>query len=111
MGVSCGELRAEWGAQRLRGLTFRTAARNALLGDPGEHVKTLIDSFHYPRLGPGQMWEAMRERVEEMGGEVRTGAAVERVEVGPGRVTAVTADGRRHSAGSAISPLPLRPLA
>jgi protoporphyrinogen oxidase len=69
-GVSTTELRAEWAAQRIKGLSFWSAAKAAFFGNKGE-IKSLIDKFQYPRYGPGQMWEMMTERIEEIGGEVR----------------------------------------
>ena len=57
--LSTTEIRAEWAAQRIKGVSFFTAARSALLGRRGSQVKSLIHEFHYPRYGPGQMWEAM----------------------------------------------------
>ena len=110
-GVPTSEIRAEWAAQRIKGLSFASAVRAAFLGNRGNRVKSLIEEFHYPRLGPGQMWEAMAERIEELGGEVRLGAPVERLETGAGRVTAVEAGGERLAAGHVISSLPLRTTA
>ena len=60
-GVPCTEIRAEWAAQRIQGLSLTTAVRNALFKQPTTSVKTLINSFHYPERGPGQMWEMMTE--------------------------------------------------
>ncbi len=54
----CSELRAEWAAQRIKGLSFASAARSAVFGQGGREVRSLIEEFHYPRFGPGQMWEA-----------------------------------------------------
>jgi len=74
-GISCAELRAEWAAQRIRGLSLKTA----LLGmfrKPRRTIKTLIEEFDYPRLGPGMMWEAARLAVERRGGSVRLGCDV-----------------------------------
>ena len=51
-GVPATEIRAEWAAQRIKGLSFLSAARAALLGDNGEDIKSLIRSFHYPRFYP-----------------------------------------------------------
>jgi protoporphyrinogen oxidase len=107
-GVPCGELRAEWAAQRIRGLSFASAARAAVFGGGGGRVRSLIEQFHYPRLGPGQMWEAMADRVVDAGGEVRTGVAVDQLSIERGRVTAVHAAGERIAAGPVISSLPLR---
>ena len=62
-GVPTSEIRAEWAAQRIRGLSFWRVVRAALLGDGGGDVRSLIEEFHYPRLGPGQMWEAMAAEI------------------------------------------------
>ena len=62
-GIPGSEIQAEWAAQRIKNLSFWTALKSAL-GVKGTHVTSLIDEFHYPRLGPGQMWEAFAERIE-----------------------------------------------
>jgi protoporphyrinogen oxidase len=67
-GIPCAEIRAEWAAQRIKGLSFTTAVANALFRR--RNVRSLIEEFHYPRLGPGQMWERCRDRVEALGGRV-----------------------------------------
>jgi protoporphyrinogen oxidase len=106
-GVPCSELRAEWAAQRIRGLSFASAARAALFGNSDGEVRSLIERFHYPRLGPGQMWEAMRDRVEAMGGEVHTGADVRALRVAGGRVVEIEAGDRTLTPEHVISSLPL----
>ena len=74
-GIPCTEIRAEWAAQRIQGLSLAKAIRNATsLNRRAETIKTLISRFRYPRLGPGQMWERCAERIEEMGGRVLTRA-------------------------------------
>ncbi|HST38711.1 MAG TPA: NAD(P)-binding protein, partial [Conexibacter sp.] len=70
-GVSTSELRADWAAQRIKGLSFFSAAKAAFLGNKGNKIRSLIDEFHYPRFGPGQMWEQMKQDIEDRGGEVR----------------------------------------
>ncbi len=107
-GVPTSELRAEWAAQRIKGLSLASAARSALLGNGGDTVRSLIGEFHYPRLGPGQMWEAMAERVRTLGGEVRTGAPVTRMEVVGGSVAGVEAGGEWIEPAHVVSSLPLR---
>jgi protoporphyrinogen oxidase len=110
-GVPCKELRAEWAAQRIRGLSLGTAARAAVFGAPGSRgVKSLIDEFQYPRLGPGQMWERMAELVGESGGEVRTMAPVERIAFDGDRIAEVEAGDHLVEPGDVISSLPLRTL-
>jgi len=109
-GVGTDELRAEWAAQRISGLSLWSALRAALPGS-GEKPKSLIEEFRYPRLGPGQMWEEMARRVESGGGEVRLGATVEGIEHEHGKVTAVRAGGERVEVAAAISSIPLRTIA
>jgi protoporphyrinogen oxidase len=106
-GVPTTEIRAEWAAQRIRGLSFASAAKAAFFGNRGK-VKTLISEFHYPRYGPGQMWEAMAERIGEAGGEVLLETPATRIELEDGAVASVEAGGRTYRPGAVISSLPLR---
>ncbi|MEA2472295.1 MAG: hypothetical protein QOE06_210 [Thermoleophilaceae bacterium] len=110
-GVPTSELRAEWAAQRIRNLSFATAARAAVLGNGGEGVKSLIEEFHYPRFGPGQMWDTMAAEMVGAGGELRLGTPVSRLELDGGRVAAVHAGGERIEVEGVISSLPLRAIA
>ena len=80
-GMSCREISADWAAQRIKGLSLWSAAKNALLPkrkpkDRSQVIKTLIDTFRYPRQGPGMMWERCAGRIREMGGEVLLGRRV-----------------------------------
>src|SRR5260370_28147568 len=79
--MSCGEISADWAAQRIKGLSLGSAIKNALLpqrynGDRTKVIKTLINSFRYPRRGPGMMWEACAEKTKAMGGKIQTGCKV-----------------------------------
>lgn len=107
-GVPCTELRAEWAAQRIKDLSFVSAAKAAFFGDKDQKIKSLIKEFNYPRFGPGQMWEEMTDRIRERGGEVLMETPVERLVIDGDRVTAVIAGGRKYPAGNVISSLPLR---
>src|SRR5213595_2730203 len=78
-GVPCTELRAEWAAQRIKGLSFFSAAKAAFFGNKGNKIKSLIGQFHYPRYGPGQLWEAMAREIENRGGEVRLNSTAEKI--------------------------------
>jgi protoporphyrinogen oxidase len=109
-GVPCAELRAEWAAQRIRGLSLGTAARAAVFGSGGSRVKSLIEEFHYPRLGPGQMWERMAELVADAGGEVRTMAPVGHIGLDGERIAEIVAGDEAVAPGEVISSLPLRTL-
>ena len=106
-GVGCDELRSEWAAQRIRGLSFLSAARSALFGSRGGEVRSLIERFHYPRLGPGQMWETMRDRIQERGAAVHTDSPVRRLSIDDGRVVEIHAGGITFRPEQVISSLPL----
>ena len=82
-GVPCTSLSAEWGAQRVKGLSIMRAlihaARKATHIGPlsGKTVETsLIEQFLYPTFGPGQLWEKVRDAIVAKGGEVRMGTEV-----------------------------------
>jgi protoporphyrinogen oxidase len=80
-GMSCEEISADWAAQRIKGLTLGGAIKNALLPgrkskDRAHVVKTLLDTFRYPRFGPGMMWEACAKKIRALGGEVLLGRNV-----------------------------------
>jgi protoporphyrinogen oxidase len=110
-GVPASEIRAEWAAQRIKGLSFFSAARAAFFGNKGNKIKSLISEFNYPRFGPGQMWDAMKKVIEEQGGEVRLEAPVSRLELAGGRVVEVEAGGETYVLPDAvISSLPLREI-
>jgi protoporphyrinogen oxidase len=82
-GMRCKEISADWAAQRIKGLSLGSAIRNALVpqrcnGDRTKVIKTLINSFRYPRRGPGMMWEACAEKMKELGGKLEMGCRVTR---------------------------------
>jgi protoporphyrinogen oxidase len=107
-GVPTSEIRAEWAAQRIKGLSFFSAAKAAFFGNKDE-VKSLISEFNYPRFGPGQMWDAMTAAIREQDGEVRLEERVEGLEIVDGRVVQVTTGGETFDDPAAvISSLPLR---
>jgi protoporphyrinogen oxidase len=114
-GLSCTEIRAEWAAQRIKGLSLARAILNATsLQNRPTTVRSLIEHFHYPRLGPGQLWEACRDRIVERGHRVLLRHKVERIDVEDGRavrVHASTPDGvREYAADHVITTMPLRSL-
>ncbi len=74
-GMGCDEISADWAAQRIKGLSLGAAVIDGLrrsLGwqKRGAVAKTLIESFRYPRRGPGMMWEACAQKIEERGGRI-----------------------------------------
>src|ERR671916_830393 len=68
-GVPADEIGADWAAQRIKGLSFFSAAKAAFLGNKGNKIKSLIGEFQYPRYGPGPMWEKMTDAIEALRGE------------------------------------------
>jgi protoporphyrinogen oxidase len=107
-GVPTSEIRAEWAAQRIKGLSFFSAAKAAFFGNRGNEIKTLIGEFHYPRYGPGQMWEQMTDDIRNLGGQVLLETTVEKLVVSDGRVTKLIAGGKEYESNYVISSLPLR---
>jgi len=82
-GLSCSELKAEWAVQRIKDLSLKTAILS-MFCKPRTPIKTLIEEFDYPRLGPGMMWNAVKLAVERARGEVRTGSDVAAItRIGP----------------------------
>ncbi len=118
-GMSTQEISADWAAQRIKGLNLTKTVLNALFGKKakgkGEVIKTLIDSFQYPRLGPGQMWEAARDKVRAGGNAVHHDRRVARIEHDGSAVTAfATVDSQlrvtRYHGENFLSTLPIREL-
>jgi protoporphyrinogen oxidase len=118
-GIPCTEISADWAAQRIKNLSLTEAVRNALFGArqarDGQLITTLIDSFHYPRFGPGMMWERCERLLAEHETATLHNLQVERISHERGRVIGVYA--RRPSgelvefAGDQfISSMPLREL-
>jgi protoporphyrinogen oxidase len=78
-GVPCNEISAEWGAQRIKGLSISSALKHAAKKlfnksgklDQKDTNTSLIEQFLYPTFGPGQMWEEVAKQVQEKGGEIR----------------------------------------
>ena len=109
-GISCSELKAEWAAQRIKDLSLRTALLSMFVKSR-QSIKTLIEEFHYPRRGPGMLWERVRERVEDCGGSVRLNTEVIRIRREGQRLTSVVVAQNGHTeeipAGAVISSMPV----
>jgi len=99
-GVPCTQISAEWGAQRIKGLSVWATLMHALqkifkggsrdIGQKDTQT-SLIEQFLYPKFGPGQMWEEVARRIREMGGEIHTGWSVDRLVTDEWRVIEVEA--------------------
>jgi len=94
-GIPVSEMPADWAAQRVKNLSLSSAIVNAVLPRRNQkEITSLIEEFHYPKYGPGMMWEEAARKVEKLGGTVTMSTsvtAVHRTE-GPagGRAVAVT---------------------
>lgn len=124
-GTSCSAISAEWGAQRIKGLSLTTAVKHFLkksllrrttrdVAQKGTDT-SLIERFMYPKFGPGQLWEHVAEQVQAHGGEVLKGWTVDRVCCDGRRVVAVEAvhasGERREFAGEYVfSTMPMKDL-
>jgi protoporphyrinogen oxidase len=124
-GVPCTEISAEWGAQRIKGLSITKALTHALQravrrdGSVSQRdVETsLIERFLYPKFGPGQLWETVAERVKSRGTRIMLEHRVVQLRHAGGRV--VSADVRDERTGlvttfpvrNVVSTMPIRDLA
>ena len=131
-GVPCDRISAEWGAQRIKGLSLTTAVRHFIRktmrgrpvaegtgGTPDIAQKgtdtSLIERFLYPKFGPGQLWEHVADKVTRMGGEIHMRWTVDQVVSQDGRVVAVealsaTGERRRFEGDYFVSTMPMREL-
>ena len=94
LGISCNEIAAEWGAQRISGLSFINAVKYSFLRKQnysanGKPIKTLIDGFFYPKLGPGMMWQRIAEIADIQGADIYTDSKVDGILWKENRIQAV----------------------
>ncbi len=113
------EISADWGAQRVKGLSVTAVLRDMfgklLPGQSSKKVETsLIEEFHYPKFGPGQLWELTADAVKEMGGDICFGCKVTGLQTEGDKITAVSyeKDGvlQTMEADAVLSSMPLKDL-
>jgi protoporphyrinogen oxidase len=123
-GVPCQEISAEWGAQRIKGLSVRKALAHALTAPFHNSADTwqkrtetsLVERFLYPKFGPGQMWDEVARRVRARGAQIVLRHRIVGVERDGTKVTAVdvsdelTRSVRRVFCDHFISTMPVRDL-
>jgi protoporphyrinogen oxidase len=95
-GISCSELKAEWAAQRIKDLSLKTALISMFV-KPKKTIKTLIDEFEYPRLGPGMMWKAVQQEIERRDGSVQLNSKVIRINRNGNRIDGVVISNNGHT--------------
>ncbi|MBQ7368172.1 MAG: NAD(P)/FAD-dependent oxidoreductase [Clostridia bacterium] len=118
-GVHPRDISAEWGAQRVKGLSIGKTIKNALtkpFRKKGGAVETsLIEQFLYPKKGPGQLYQKMADEIVRMGGEIRFGETVDTIALDKGRVRAVSTrlqngERREYPAELFFSSMPIKDL-
>ena len=123
-GMPCDEMSADWAAQRIKGLSLWSAVIDGLkrsmglnkIPNDGQAAKTLLETFRYPRLGPGMMWDAARDKILAAGGNIVMGHGLEQLASdgnGGWRMSATDKNGNKLvvKAKDAISSAPMRELA
>jgi protoporphyrinogen oxidase len=102
-GTPCDQISAEWGAQRIKGLSLTTAVKHLVKkmfsggnrkGDISQKgtETSLIEQFMYPKFGPGQLWEHVADLIQQKGGEIHMGWKVDGIDFAPGSDTHVVSD-------------------
>ena len=114
-GVAADKLPADWAAQRIKNLSLGKAIVNALLPKRNRRdITSLIEQFHYPKYGPGMMWEVCRDKVEAAGSRVIMNTVVTAVRHRGGRAVSVTAEtegvATTYDASAVISSMPISAL-
>ncbi|HEC12025.1 MAG TPA: NAD(P)/FAD-dependent oxidoreductase [Acidiferrobacteraceae bacterium] len=123
-GIPCSEISAEWGAQRIKGLSISKTVIHAVkqrfskdrsLGQ--KDVETsLIEHFMYPKYGPGHMWDTVARKITELGGEIHYNTRVENVCIKEGLINkvvvkdAATGRARDQYGNYVFSTMPVREL-
>ena len=98
-GVPCDQISAEWGAQRIKGLSLKGVVLHFLKktfgprpsGDIAQKKTetSLIEKFLYPKLGPGQLWEHAADLVRAAGGEIHFGIQIDSIHLDGNQVTSI----------------------
>lgn len=122
-GIPCDKISADWGAQRIKGLSIGKTLLHAvksILPKKSESIRqkgtetSLIGEFLYPKLGPGELWETVAEKIQKLGGEIRFYSKATSLEVSEQRVSAVryTENGeeKRLEADYVMSTMPVKNL-
>jgi len=104
-GVPCHEISAEWGAQRIKGLSLTCVVKHYLKKAFGSRKAcdlaqkktetSLIEKFLYPKFGPGQLWEHVADLIRQNGGEIHFGITIDGIQTEDGKVVAI--EGRKEN--------------
>lgn len=112
-GLSADMLSADWGEQRVQGISLRTLIFSAF-GKSEKEEKSLISQYRYPALGSGQLWDELGEKVAALGGIIKTGCTVKHLQLADSHISSIEyADNtglHRESCDYLISSMPLKDL-
>jgi len=89
-GIPCSEIGVEWARQRIGGISLFSALKHAFLGRGERRPDILTGELRYPPLGPGMMYEAMKDEIERMGSSVVLDCEVININHNQGEVLTVT---------------------
>lgn len=116
-GVNPKNISADWGAQRVKGLSLRKAVLNVLtkpFKKDGKVETSLIEQFYYPKKGPGQLWETMAEKVEAEGGKILRNSRVTKIALSDGKISHISVEAPEGTiqvkADYYISTMPIKDL-
>lgn len=110
-GIPTSELKAEWAAQRIKNLDLKAAVVNMFIKN-GNAITSLIEQFHYPRRGPGMLWDMVKDGIETRGGQVRMKSTVVGINRNGNRIESVvvsSCDGKTETVSGTdfISSMPI----
>lgn len=118
-GVACSEIPADWGAQRIKGISIMNVLKDAVskifrgkdtsIGQKDKET-SLIEQFLYPKFGPGQLWEQVAEDVKSMGGQIYLNSEIKNLEFENDKITAIWVNGEKIVGDYFFSTMPMRDL-
>jgi protoporphyrinogen oxidase len=114
-GIDCNKISAEWGAQRIKGISILKVLKQMLPKFSSKKKQAIetsfIESFFYPKFGPGHLWETVAEDIKRMGGEIVLGEKVVTIKQENGIVkNVVTSRGKEYVGDIFISTMPIKDL-
>ena len=115
-GISPKEISADWGAQRVKGLSLFKAL-GEIIAKPFKKIfhskkveTSLIEEFSYPKYGPGQLYETMANEIIKMGGKIIFNEEVNHIEVNNHHIEKIKTNNHEYVADYYISSMPIKDL-
>ena len=112
-GISPEEISPSWGAQRVKGLSILKILQTILMKPfrKNKQVETsLIEEFYYPKKGPGQLYEVMAKKIQNMGGKIILNSKVSKIEVKKNKIVSVSSGNKTYQADVVFSSMPIKDL-